>query len=213
MKDAKLNLEEALKIIAEFKGSNLKSKLNDLKYGLIGKSKSEFIDFDGQLFDASLIVKYATNQINEIVHATGIIKCLPKILDENEVVLDLSLASGSEGSGFDLVTNLRIAEFKFSRWQEDSTNGMRKRQIFIDFVHLLMNESTKRKQLYVYGAEKIKIYLQSKRANWKKTLSKSGGLDILLDQFLVAKNINAIVMYDVFSITEIDIIDLDGILS
>ena len=51
------------------------------------------------------------------VHSTGIIKLLPKILDKNEKILGLSLAAGADGDGIDLVTSKRIAEFKFSKWQ------------------------------------------------------------------------------------------------
>src|SRR5205085_11454138 len=106
-------------------------------------------------YEAALIVKKVSAQIDEMVHATGIINCLPKILEPNETIEDLSLAAGSEGEGFDLITNKRIAEFKFARWQDTAANGMRKRQVFADLVNLYLFETKKKKELYVFGADRI----------------------------------------------------------
>jgi len=183
-----MRTEEALKHIAEFKGNNLKGKLNDLKSGLLGKTKKDIRQIT-DLYEAALEVKKISSQIDEIVHATGIINCLPFILAEKEKIESLSLAAGAEGEGFDLVTNLRVAEFKFSRWQAKAANGMRKRQVFVDFVNLLLFETTKKKELYVFNTEKIIAFLQSKRATWKNVLSKSGGLDNKLEEFLKTNNI------------------------
>ncbi len=176
-----MELSKAITEIATFKGENLKVKLNLIKQQLIGKGKAEIIP-QPNLFEAALELKKQSAQIDEIVHAAGIIKSLQTILDDDEVIEDLSLASGAEGEGFDVVTNKRIAEFKFARWQEEAAaNGMRKRQVFADFVNLLLYSSSKKKQLFVYNADKIKTFLQSKRATWQNVLSKSGGLDKKLD--------------------------------
>jgi hypothetical protein len=111
-KNIKLKTNKALDIVLEFK-----EQLSELKLNMIGKTKSD-ITAKPELFDAALVVKKASAQINEVVHAVGIINSISEILDEGEIITNLSLAAGDEGDGFDLETTKRIAEFKFSRWQE-----------------------------------------------------------------------------------------------
>lgn len=207
-----MRTEEALKHIAEFKGNNLKGKLNDLKSEILGKTKKDIRQIT-DLYEAALEVKKISSQIDEIVHATGIIKCLPFILIEKEKIESLSLAAGAEGEGFDLVTNLRVAEFKFSRWQVKAANGMRKRQVFVDFVNLLLFETTKKKELYVFNAKKIIAFFQSKRATWKNVLSKSGGLDNKLEEFLKTNNIKGENLIDIYEVQSIKISDIDDLLN
>ena len=73
-----------------------------------------------------------------------------------------------------MVTNYRIAEFKFSRWQEGkSANGARRRQIFKDLVSLYLNKTNKKKELYTYDKEHVEKILSSKKAEWRTVLSKS----------------------------------------
>ena len=172
--------QEALQIVSEFKGSNLKQKLNDIKRSLIGKGKTDITELN-EVYEAALEVKRLSAQIDEVVHSTGIIKCLPLILSDDEQIIDLSLAAGADGEGIDLVTSKRIAEFKFSRWQDAEANGMRKRQVFSDLVNLYLNPSQLKKELYVFGAVKIISFFQSEKALWENVLSKSGGLDKKLE--------------------------------
>lgn len=201
--------KNAINIIQEFKGSNLKLKLNELKSSIVkGQSYPDL----SEIYNSALEIKKLSAQIDEIVHATGIIQCLPKILKKGEKVTDLSLASGADGEGIDLVTNMRIAEFKFARWQEGKGNGMRKRQVFADLVNLYLNPTTTSKELYVFNAEQIKKFFGSKKANWKNVLSKSGGLDNILEQHLNSKKISGKFLNDVYSISNVTIYDLDDIL-
>lgn len=205
-----MEVENALKLISEFKGDNLKIKLGEVKTKLIGKSIVE-IPNQHELFKAALMIKKLSAQIDEIVHATGIINCLPKILEHGEIIESLSLASGAEGEGIDLITNKRIAEFKFAIWQQKG-NGMRKRQVFADCVNLFLFETDKKKELYVVGAEVIEKYFQSRRASWRKTLSKSGELDQRLDEYFRKHNITGEKLNDVFSISKVKIIDVEAVL-
>src|SRR5690606_16202856 len=145
-------------------------------------TKARISSFD-ELFDAAMAVKLASAQINEIVHAVGIIKTLPIILDDDEIITNLSLASGAEGSGFDLETNKRVAEFKFAKWQDGSANGMRKRQVFSDLANLTILKTDKKKELYVVSYDKVIRYLNGK-ANWTNALSKSGNIKLKLGLFL-----------------------------
>lgn len=207
-----MNTEKALDIILDFKGDSLKSKLSELKINIIGKTKSK-IDINNELLNAALIVKKASAQINEIVHAVGIINSLPRILTEDEVVTNLSLAAGAEGDGFDLETDKRVAEFKFSKWQVGGAkNGMRKRHVFADFVNLTILNTDKKKELYVVSAESIYKYLNG-RANWEKVLSKSGGIQYKLAEYLKEINRTEIkTLKEIFEISSVVIIDIESVL-
>jgi len=52
---------------------------------------------------AALLIKRQASQINEIVHAVGILLALPHILEEDEIVEGLSLAAGNTGKDFDFL--------------------------------------------------------------------------------------------------------------
>jgi hypothetical protein len=207
-----MKLDEAVQIISDFEGNNLRLRLGDIKNEIVGKSGNEILQRN-EVFEAALIIKKLSSQIDEIVHASGIINCLPKILLENEYVESLSLASGAEGEGIDLVTNYRIAEFKFSQWQSDAANGMRKRQVFADCVNLYLHPTSKKKELYVIGAETIKKYFQSNRASWRKVLSKSGGLDKKLAEYLSEKRIYGEFLNDIYSISNVEIFEIKNFLN
>lgn len=207
-----MNNQTALDIVLEFKGKSLTDQLTVLISEIIGKTKDD-IPERTELFNAALTVKKASAQINEIVHAIGILNSLKKILDNGELVEKLSLAAGAEGDGFDLETNLRLAEFKFSRWQEGgSKNGMRKRHIFADFANLTISQTSKRKELYTVSADQIIKYFNG-RANWKKVLSKSGKIQYELGDYLYKIGRTEIkTLNEVYSISTVEIIELDQVL-
>ncbi len=199
--------EEAISLITEFKGIDLTSKLGELKNKLKGNTKISVLELNN-VFEAALELKKISSQVDEIVHATGIIKCLPKILMDGETIISVSLAAGSDDEGFDLVTDKRIAEFKFALWQEKGPNGSRRRDVYKDFVNLLIYETDKSKELYVFNPSKIKRFLSSKKAQWKNVLSKSGGVEKKLAEFLHHKSVNGIFLADVYSLSTIEIKDM-----
>jgi len=200
----------SMDMIQRFKGNNLKQKFLELKNIILHDQKIPDLT---EIYHSALEVKKLSAQIDEIVHATGIIQCLSKILEKDEEVIDLSLASSSEGEGIDLVTNKRIAEFKFARWQLNNANGMRKRQVFADLVNLYLHPTTKSKELYVFNAEMIKIYFSSIRAKWKNVLSRSGGLDRKLEEHLNERGIYGKYLNDVYSISNVQVFDVDDIIT
>lgn len=207
-----MDINQALKTVVAFKGNNLRVRLSELRNQIVLNTSTRGL-LDDNVYEAAIIVKKISAQIDEVVHAVGIIRCLPKILAKNEKIESLSLAAGSEGEGFDLVTNKRIAEFKFSVWQEgNAANAMRKRQVFSDYINLLLADTTKAKELYVIGADKIKKYFDG-RADWKKVLSKSGGLDLILEKYLSANNISGRTLKDVSAISRVKIIDINELMS
>ena len=98
----------ALTVIEKFTNGDSKKALMELGNQYIGKRADEIVT-NQSTYEAAIIIKKASAQINEIVHAFGIINCLPSILQEGEIVESLSLASAASGEGIDLVTNIRIA--------------------------------------------------------------------------------------------------------
>jgi len=209
----KMDTNKALEIIKDFKNGDLKERLNQLKSSILNKTKNE-VNENSELLNAAIIVKNVSAQINEIVHAIGIINSLPIILDNDEKIINLSLASGAEGNGFDLETDKRVAEFKFSHWQEgNSANGMRKRQVFIDLVNLFMLQTNKKKELYVVNAEQIEKFFNG-RAKWKNVLSKSGKLKERFEIFLEDLGHNELIkVKEIFQISNVEIMDIGNVLN
>jgi hypothetical protein len=111
---------------------------------------------------AALLMKWHSRQINEIVHATGVLLALPHILEPDEYVESVSLAAGNTGRGFDLCTNHRIAEFTFINWQ-GGPEVIRQNKIFKDFFFLAENETSKRKELYTIGTDLPRKFFESGR--------------------------------------------------
>jgi hypothetical protein len=204
-----MKANNALNIFEEFKGGDLKQKLNELKGSIV--TNQSYPDLSN-IYNSALVIKKLSAQVDEIVHATGIIQCLPRILNEGEIVTDLSLASGADGEGIDLVTSMRIAEFKFARWQDSKANGMRKRQVFADLVNLYLHPTSKSKELYVFNAAKIINFFSSNKATWKNVLSKSGGLDIKLEKHFNDAKITGQFLNDIYSISNVQVLDIDNIL-
>jgi hypothetical protein len=66
-----------------------------------------------EVLSAAASLKRLAGQINVAIHATGVLLCLPHILEAGETVEYVSLGAGNTGKEFDLETNRRIAEFKF----------------------------------------------------------------------------------------------------
>src|ERR1700722_8705095 len=136
------DLITAITALKRFSGSRgLTSRIStfesDLR-GLSGPTVADLLSKNGvesQTLVGALAVKAIAGQINVVVHALGILLALPAILEEGEVVEDLSLGAGNTGHDFDLETNRRIAEFKFITWQ-GGPESIRQNGLFVDLYHL-----------------------------------------------------------------------------
>jgi hypothetical protein len=151
-----IDLNKPFKKIKAFKGSALKNRLaclEELSEGLtkigIKKLCSEN-NIDETLLGAVIALKVASSQIDELLHAIGVLMLVPKILERDELVERLSLGAGNTGKDFDLVTDKRIAEFKFMHWK-GGTETIRKNKLFEDFFYLAEYNTKKKRQLYVIG--------------------------------------------------------------
>ena len=98
------------------------------------------------------MIKRLAGEIHVVIHALGILLCLPHILKTGEIVESVSLGAGNTGKAFDLETNRRIAEFKFIRWQ-GGAEMIRQNALFKDFYLMAEHSTHKEKYLYVLGTE------------------------------------------------------------
>lgn len=163
-----MTLIEAAKNIEKFTQNSLRGQIAYLENALESKDKvaaqalDENLNINTDLLNSALLMKQVAGQINEVVHAVGILLLLPHILREGEKIETLSLAAGNTGKDFDLETNLRIAEFKFIHWKGGS-EVIRQNSIFKDFYLLAEANTTKERYLYVVGDQHPLKFFNSRR--------------------------------------------------
>lgn len=129
---------------------------------------------DRETFAAAALIKALAGEINVTIHALGILRCLPHILQPGEVVEYVSLGAGNTGRLFDLETNLRVAEFKFIAWR-GGPESIRQNGVFKDFFALAHYDTPKTKHLYLLGADHALKFLRGGRA-LSSVLSRHVGL-------------------------------------
>jgi hypothetical protein len=148
----------AVQRVAEFlQTAPLTSAIASIEGGLDGEDAAgvrkvtKAAGIDESLLGAAIKIRRELGRISDLIHAAAITLVLPKILEPGERVTNRpSLAAGNDPSRpFDLETNLRVAEFKLSRWL--GRDAMRKRQTFKDFVHLAADRSGRTPELFVVG--------------------------------------------------------------
>lgn len=163
-----MTLDDAYESVKAFKAGPLKKRLAHLEQEMqqkVGAALSTLLPDLGvgsSVLDAALTLKQATGQIDEVVHAVGILLALPHILAEDEVVHYLSLGAGNTGKRFDLETDRRVAEFKFIQWQGKS-DVVRQNALFKDFFRLAEHETNKKRYLYVVDSTHPRRFLRSGR--------------------------------------------------
>jgi hypothetical protein len=164
-----MDLVDAARQLQAFRQPSLARRLADIECRLRGKDDAVLEDLlaaagvSGSLFQSALVMKQAAGEINVLVHAIGILSALPRLLEGGEVVQALSLGAGNTGKPFDLETTLRIAEFKFIHWRGGS-EVIRQNSLFQDFFYLAEADTSKRRYLYVVGAEHPRRFLAGGRA-------------------------------------------------
>ncbi len=151
-----MNVSEAIQAIEQFQGNSLTASLAEIEGRIAGFYSAHLSKFcasrqiDESFIASALAVKGIAGQINVIIHASGILCALPKLLKDSEVVESVSLGAGNTGRQFDLQTNQRVAEFKFIDWQ-GGAESIRQNGIFKDFFAFAEHETDKEKYLYVVG--------------------------------------------------------------
>jgi len=142
----------------EFIGDALTPALASIEQAAVGVAAEDCPNLilnalatENAILQAARIKKLA-GQINVTIHALGILRCLPFILEDGEVIEYVSLGAGNTGRKFDLETNKRIAEFKFIHWK-GGPESIRQNSIFKDFFELSVAKTEKHKLLYLLGTE------------------------------------------------------------
>jgi hypothetical protein len=151
-------LEDQFAAIDKYKGESLTKSISSFESEIIGLTSKELDSYclsqgiDSDLFESALTIKKLASQIDVIIHSSGILRSLPKILRNGEVVESVSLGAGNTGKKFDLETNFRIAEYKFIDWK-GGAEAIRQNGIFKDFFELAEYKTDKEKYMYVVGTE------------------------------------------------------------
>lgn len=122
----------------------------------------------------ALEIKRLAGQVNVAIHAVGILTALPRLLEEGEIVEELSLGAGNTGRNFDLVTDRRIAEFKFIQWR-GGPEAIRQNSLFVDLINLAEADTPKLRMLYVTDLVHPLRFLQGRRAI-ESVLSKNAAV-------------------------------------
>jgi len=118
---------------------------------------------EGDVLAAAGLLKQIAGQINVVIHAVGILLCLPNILQAGETIQYVSLGAGNTGRKFDLETDKRNAEFKFIHWR-GGPEAIRQNALFKDFYSLAEHSTSKSKHLYVLGTEYPLKFFTSRRS-------------------------------------------------
>ena len=124
-------------------------------------SKLENFENIKDVYSNALEAKKIFSQLNTIIHATGILLYSSRILQKGEIIESMSLGAGNTNKDFDLVTNIRIAEFKFIEWK--GRDSIRQNSLFCDFYKLYKYKTNKKKELYINDEDEVKKFLRGKR--------------------------------------------------
>lgn len=154
-----MNLLTAVGVLDNFlRAAPLTDSIAALEKALNGADKAGAVQATAlagitvDLLAAVVTVRARLGRISDLLHAAGIALTLPALLEEGELItVPPSLAAGNDPARpYDLQTDRRAVEFKFSQWKGADT--VRKRQTFKDFV-LLAASDAPRTELLVVGPE------------------------------------------------------------
>ncbi len=156
-------------LLRDFSGHELSAKLKQVEGAIAGMTLTRYPAFllntgaDRKVLAAAADLKKLAGQINVLIHALGILLCLPRILEKGETVQYVSLGAGNTGRKFDLETDRRIAEFKFIQWR-GGAESIRQNSVFKDYFELARCTNGKQRYLYLLGTEHPLRFLNSRRA-------------------------------------------------
>jgi hypothetical protein len=162
-------IADAIHLLQTFRGSDLTQTIYQIEKSVKGVSAEKYLAVlstsgaKAEVLGAAGLVKQLAGQINVVIHALGILLCLPHILRPGEIIEYVSLGAGNTGRAFDLETTLRVAEFKFIRWQ-GGPESIRQNSLFKDFYELAEHETPKEKYLYVLGTDHGEKFFNGGRA-------------------------------------------------
>ena len=162
-------LAGAVGSLQTFGGADLTQTLARIEASLQGVQQDRYADVlskcgaKAEVLSGAALLKRVAGQINVVIHALGILLCLPHILEPGEAIDYVSLGAGNTGRDFDLETNRRIAEFKFIHWQ-GGPESIRQNALFKDFYEMAESSTDKRRYLYVLGTGHVAKFFHGGRA-------------------------------------------------
>ncbi|HVW79039.1 MAG TPA: hypothetical protein VHB45_15600 [Alloacidobacterium sp.] len=162
-------LADAIVSLEAFGGQDLTQTLARIEASLQGVRQDQYADVllksgaKAEVLSGAALLKRLAGQINVVVHALGILLCLPRILEPSEAIQYVSLGAGNTGRDFDLETNRRIAEFKFIHWQ-GGPEAIRQNALFKDFYEMAEHATDKQRFLYVLGTQYVEKFFNGGRA-------------------------------------------------
>lgn len=168
-KPPQLAVADAIRLLQTFRGTDLTQTIYQIEKTVRGVSVDSYsavlatIGAQEEVLGAAGLIKQLAGQINVVIHALGILLCLPHILRPGEIIDYVSLGAGNTGRAFDLETSLRIAEFKFIHWR-GGPESIRQNSLFKDFYEIAEHETHKEKCLYVLGTVHVEKFLNGRRA-------------------------------------------------
>jgi hypothetical protein len=172
------DLPAAASALSSFVGGRLTSRIASLERALANADCTHVRallgsdNISSELLRAAYHLKREAGQIHIVIHAIGILLCLPQILSPGETIQHLSLGAGSSGKRFDLETDWRVGEFKFIHWQ-GGAETIRQNALFKDFYRMAEHSTGKQKFMYVLGKEHPIAFLNSGRT-LRSVMSRNG---------------------------------------
>jgi 3-hydroxy-3-methylglutaryl CoA synthase len=115
-KPTQLAIAEAIHLLQTFRSADLTQTIYKIEKSLKGVSAQNYSAVlatsgaKAEALGAAGLIKQLAGQINVVIHALGILLCLPHILRPGEVIDYVSLGAGNTGRAFDLETSLRVTE-------------------------------------------------------------------------------------------------------
>lgn len=136
------------------------------------KVVAEHTGLDLGLVQAALVVRERVGMLDSLIHAGIITQVLPLILEPGETIaVRPSLGAGNDTRRvFDLETDRRVAEFKVAQWK--GADSFRQRGLVADLAGLALDQSGRRRQLFIVG-ERPRHFLTTSNRKVVDLLSKS----------------------------------------
>lgn len=192
-------------------GKALTARIGELEASLEDKERRsaaqaiEKYGIDEDLLSGALTIKELAGQIHVVIHVVGILVALPHILERGERIESLSLGAGNTGREHDLITDRRLAEFKFIEWR-GGAEAMRQNGLFVDLFHLASAKTKKKRCMYVVGREHPDRFLSNRRA-LSSVLSRNSAVAARF-QDLHGDRFTTVAEYADFIKDRVEIIDL-----
>lgn len=179
----------SLEVFLGFRGDSaqLKHRIRGVEADIVGRSRDDAAasavqwGVDDELLHGAQLAKRLSAQVDVVLHAAGIVRALPYVLHPNERVQYVSLGAGNTGRDFDLETDRRVAEFKFISWM-GGPESVRQDNLLIDLFHLARADTSKRRVMYITGAQIPMRFLSRSTRNTRACLGRRSGVPQRFDE-------------------------------